>query len=314
MLVIGWLGALGLLVLAVLRLTYHDATPVLTWFNAFSLYVYLPAYLILAYAVWDRRWLLATLSIFVVSCHLAWIAPDFRPAKAYTPPAGAASTSKPLRIFFQNVHSSNSDYQSLLEEISNVDPDVVVLVEVDPHWYGAIRGAAELKAFEHGTDLRRPFPGEIIAISKLPIRRLQRMWAADCLTNIIDLELDNSSLRIYCLHGPRPLYEFPNDYTSYWQKMEPILTHEHGPLVVIGDFNATQHSLVYERLTDAGLRSAHVDRGRGYATTWPNGKVAIPPIRIDQAMISGDVECLKIAEGDGGGSDHKSLLLDLRVH
>jgi endonuclease/exonuclease/phosphatase (EEP) superfamily protein YafD len=71
---------------------------------------------------------------------------------------------------------------------------------------------------------------------------------------------------------------------------------------------------VYEQLEADGLRSAHEDRGQGYAVTWPNGARWIPPIRIDQAFVSPEVECISIREGRGAGSDHKPLILDLRVH
>jgi endonuclease/exonuclease/phosphatase (EEP) superfamily protein YafD len=84
-------------------------------------------------------------------------------------------------------------------------------------------------------------------------------------------------------------------------------------LVAIGDFNATQYSLVYEQLKAGGLRSAHDDRGRGCATTWPNGMVLVPPIRIDQAFLSAEVVCQGIAEGVGRGSDHKPLILDVQL-
>jgi endonuclease/exonuclease/phosphatase (EEP) superfamily protein YafD len=83
---------------------------------------------------------------------------------------------------------------------------------------------------------------------------------------------------------------------------------------VVGDFNATQHSRVYEQLMSGHFRSAHEDRGRGYATTWPNGLRPVPPIRIDQALMSPQVECVSIVEGTGLGSDHKPLILELRVH
>jgi endonuclease/exonuclease/phosphatase (EEP) superfamily protein YafD len=95
--------------------------------------------------------------------------------------------------------------------------------------------------------------------------------------------------------------------------MIPILTAEQGPLVVVGDFNATEHSKVYKRLTESMLRSAHDVRGRGYATTWPNGQNLCPPIRIDQALVSPEIEVARIVEGRGRGSDHKPLILDVRV-
>ena len=62
------------------------------------------------------------------------------------------------------------------------------------------------------------------------------------------------------------------NYYDYWEQLIPMLTAEQGPVVIVGDFNATEHSRVYKQLTSERLRSAHDDRGRGYATTWPNGK------------------------------------------
>jgi endonuclease/exonuclease/phosphatase (EEP) superfamily protein YafD len=66
-------------------------------------------------------------------------------------------------------------------------------------------------------------------------------------------------------------------------------------------------------LTESGLRSAHDDRGRGYATTWPNGQNLCPPIRIDHALVSPEIEVESIREGRGRGSDHKPLILDVHI-
>jgi endonuclease/exonuclease/phosphatase (EEP) superfamily protein YafD len=82
---------------------------------------------------------------------------------------------------------------------------------------------------------------------------------------------------------------------------------------VVGDFNATEHSRVYNALTTERFTSGHEDRGRGWAVTWPNGKYPLPPIRIDQAFMSPDVDCLRIVEGEGRGSDHKPLIIDVQI-
>jgi hypothetical protein len=95
--------------------------------------------------------------------------------------------------------------------------------------------------------------------------------------------------------------------------MLPLLSGGQGPRVIVGDFNATQHSAVYELLTSGSLQSAHEAVGRGYATTWPNGRYWLPPIRIDHAFVSAEAECVSIAEGRGRGSDHRPLILDVRV-
>jgi len=104
-----------------------------------------------------------------------------------------------------------------------------------------------------------------------------------------------------------------NKYVEYWSEMLPVVTSRSGPTIAVGDFNATQHAKVYGAITGSGLRSAHADRGRGWAVTWPNGLMALPPIRIDHAFLSPEVECLKIVEGEGRGSDHKPLILEVRL-
>jgi endonuclease/exonuclease/phosphatase (EEP) superfamily protein YafD len=166
-----------------------------------------------------------------------------------------------------------------------------------------------MKSYDYGQR-----PGEVLILSKLPIQHQERKWVDGRICNMVDIPLDDVTLRLIALHSPRPLAEPARGYVNYWEKIISLLSEQPTPLVVVGDFNATQHSVVCKRLTSIGLRSAHEDRGRGYATTWPNGLWALPPIRIDQAFVSADVECLSIDEGTGTGSDHKPLIVDFRIH
>src|SRR5882757_6118870 len=54
-----WLVTLSLLVVALMRVFDHDGIHFFIWLNAFTRYVYLPAYACLTYAIWKRRWFLA---------------------------------------------------------------------------------------------------------------------------------------------------------------------------------------------------------------------------------------------------------------
>jgi endonuclease/exonuclease/phosphatase (EEP) superfamily protein YafD len=311
-----WCVTIGLLFVAVLRMLCHDATVLLTWFNAFTLYVYLPAYLVLLFAAWTERWWLAAASVAVVACHLAWVLPDFRPAAPYAPPVTVAAEHLPrIRIFYANVRGgSNMDMDSVLAEALQGDPDVIVLAEMQRWWWHEMIDRNPLKTYPYGTDLQRRNAGDIGVFSRLPVRRMEQILVESRTSLVIDVSLGAETLRLVALHSPRPMRHMNDDYYNFWQKMEPILDEQRGPVVVLGDFNATQHSRVYKQLKADGMRSAHEDRGRGYATTWPNGKQPIPPIRIDQAFLSPSVECISIDEGVGRESDHKPLLLDLRIH
>jgi endonuclease/exonuclease/phosphatase (EEP) superfamily protein YafD len=309
-----WGVTVGLLTGAALRILCHDAIDPLIWFNAFTPYVYLPAYAVFIFAAWQRQWLMLAANLVLILCHVAWVAPDFRTALPYPVRANDSSASRSVRIFSANIRAENPDHEGVLREIASRDPDVIVLIEYRRWWTHSLRESSVLKSYPYGTDLNQPYTGEIAIFSRLPIGKQQIIWLPDHMNNVVAIPLGTSSLRLFCLHSPRPIYEKPFGYGEFWSKELPLISQQPRPLVVIGDFNATQSSRVYEELVSDGLRSAHSDRGRGYATTWPNGDNPLPPIRIDQAFLSPEVECLGVSEGIGYGSDHKPLVLDIRVH
>jgi endonuclease/exonuclease/phosphatase (EEP) superfamily protein YafD len=300
--------------LAVLRIAHHDGTYLLTCVNAFTLYVYLPVYLLLGWAVWRRRWYLAALGGFVALCHVVWIAPDFTPAQTITPSLTASEDASPsTKILVANLSAKNAEQTSLLAEVERIAPDIVIFVEYHPLWHRIVMASSIATKYKYGTGLSIPYLGEVAVFSKRPITNIERYWPTGRQVCLFDVPLGSATLRLFCLHSPRPTDLKGHDYFKYWQEVWPLLVKQTGPLVCVGDFNATQHSKVYQQMTSGRLRSAHVDRGRGYATTWPNGKFLAPPIRIDQAFLSPEVECLEIVEGEGKGSDHRPLVLDVRV-
>lgn len=313
-----WLVAVSLGIAALLRIFYHDGNHVLTWINAFTRYFYLPAYLCVIWAAWYRRWMLAVASLAVVGCYMFWMAPDFlrdrRFDLATEVVAQSADASSTVRIFFANVSATNRDYGPLWNEIDVANPDVVVLAETSRLSKKSFRESPLMAAYLNAIGPLRSQQGEVVVFSKLPIKSEMQNWIAGRIVQTVDIELGLHTLRLIGLHAPRPMYPPAYDYFGYWKQMVPMLTSEKESLVIVGDFNATQHSLVYQRLKAARLRSAHDDRGRGYATTWPNGQWWLPPIRIDQVFLSPDVECLSISEGQGHGSDHKPLIVDVRIH
>jgi endonuclease/exonuclease/phosphatase (EEP) superfamily protein YafD len=314
---LAWAATVTLAAVAALRIFYHDGTYFLTWINAFTRYVYLPAYLCLAWAAWQRRGKLALAGFVVVLCHLIWMAPDFVRDRRFDLPAAASAKtsagSPSIRIFFANVLQTNREFDSMLQEIAAANPDVLVLAEWGWAWNKAFQQSPLSAAYVHGICVRQPQFGHVNVFSKLPVEREMQNWVAGRLMRTVNIQLGSQALRIVALHAPRPLYAPNYDYSGFWNQMIPLLMTETRPLVVIGDFNATEHSLVYQQLKAAGLRSAHDDRGRGYATTWPNGVYWLPPIRIDQAFLSPEVECKRIVEGRGKGSDHQPLVVDVGI-
>jgi endonuclease/exonuclease/phosphatase (EEP) superfamily protein YafD len=255
-------------------------------------------------------------NLAIISCHLYWLAPDVVRDQRFETPATAARANengtRRLRIFFANVRADNYEHAALLHAIVEARPDVIVLVEFSHHWNMALRDTALIAEYPHGSGLNLAQANGVSILSKLPINSSKRECFAGRCIETSEVQIGSHSLYLVGLHAPRPMKYRDNDYEGFWKNAMPLLLSKPHPLVVVGDFNATQYSLVYQELKAGGLRSAHEDQGRGWATTWPNGRAWIPPIRIDQALLSADVECLGITEGTGFGSDHKPLILDIR--
>jgi endonuclease/exonuclease/phosphatase (EEP) superfamily protein YafD len=312
---VAWAIVIALVAVAALRLFRHDAAFPLVWLNSFARYIYLPAYACAAWAAWQRRWVLLAAGLSVVVCHLAWMAPDFIRDRRFDPPtsAAAADTSPTLRIFFANVAADNDQRESLLSEIAAANPDVIVLVEFAWPWHIAFKSSPIMAPYKFGSGWMQSHIGSVNVFSKLPLQMEKQDWISGRAVQTVELEMGGHSIRLIGLHAPRPIGTPKYNYRGYWDHLLPMLIAEQGPVVIVGDCNATEHSLVYKRLTAERLRSAHDDRGRGYAGTWPNGTLWLPPIRIDQAFLSPEIECVQIAEGVGLGSDHKPLILDVRL-
>jgi endonuclease/exonuclease/phosphatase (EEP) superfamily protein YafD len=311
-LIVAWATTLTLVILAALRILYHDGTYTLTCINAFTRYVYLPIYGCIVFAAWRRRKALLILGAFVAACHILLIAPEFVRDNRFDAPLGAPR-ARTLRILFANVLGGHPNPVDYLRELPEIDPDVIVFVEYYPWWHRDADPAKTFAAYPYGTmGAERP-GGEFGVFSKIPIEHARHVPSAGRMCFTFDIRVDGKALRLFALHAPRPMLDPEVDYSAFWSIVTPEILALPDPAVVVGDFNATPYSKVYKKLTADRLRSAHEDRGRGYATTWPNRMEFIPPIRIDQALLTPGVECVSITEGRGAGSDHKPLIIDVRL-
>jgi endonuclease/exonuclease/phosphatase (EEP) superfamily protein YafD len=309
-----WAMALLMLACLLLRIFWHDGNIVLVAVNAFTLYFYLPAYACLAVAVWLRRRWLAAVSLLIIACHLAWIGPESLPFQRRVEPASPTAGPAPtLRIFYANVKALNTRYDAMLEEIAAADPDFIFLNEFTSSWENTFAASPVMASYLERHGLPRHRIGTMGFYTRLPVSDFKILWNHFRMDCTFDVDLNGRKLRMFCLHGPRPLSFSQSDYYRYWSETMRLLTQQPHPLLVIGDFNATPYSRAYQRVISAGLHPAHADVGRMYASSWPNGYFPLPPIRIDHALLSPQVVCREIVEGRGTGSDHKPLILEVEL-
>lgn len=86
------------------------------------------------------------------------------------------------------------------------------------------------------------------------------------------------------------------------------------PLVLVGDLNAPDSSVVFQTLLAIGLRDAFASAGHGYGYTYGHTlRPAFSFLRIDHVLVSEDVGVVRAFAGGKDASDHRPVIADLRL-
>ncbi len=233
--------------------------------------------------------------------------------------------SADLRILSTNLLAPNPT-PALAQEILAFDADVVLVQEASDEWWALLDTEGVLDRYPHRVEETHSFHEDYMGIailSRLPIvasgvERLGRTsvpyaWA-DLMTH------DQRRVRVRSIHTWPPFA--PSMLELHLAQMAHLrhlaLRDREDPAidasVIAGDFNASPMSRQYRLLRDTGVVSAHERVGRGFATTWPNLVFPFPPMRLDHVFVAGeDVEVVSVREGDGEGSDHQPVFVELSL-
>jgi endonuclease/exonuclease/phosphatase (EEP) superfamily protein YafD len=216
-----------------------------------------------------------------------------------------------------NLLHSNRRAPAVAAEISRADPDVLVLLEYDPHWHRAL-GPQLTAAYPHAA--RQVVPGSFgwAVYSRLPIVSPARDLAPPEVSNRnlvrVVLSLDGRHLALYAVHlnPPKGLAAFVSQTRGLVQ-LASLLPDEELPVLLAGDFNFTCRHRMHRILAEQGLDDAHDSAGWGRGSTWPaNGILAcLPGVRIDHLYTDSRLTCTSIQVGHRCGSDHRPLLAEL---
>ena len=223
-------------------------------------------------------------------------------------PAAEAAGGETIRFAFANVHVRNPSSERLLRFLDDVEPDVILLVEVDGRWEKELEvleatypyRVVEARGRGYGMGLwsRKPILSHEIA--HFVDERLPSIVARlDGLLVIGTHPLAPGSARRDALRN------------GQLQAVGERVGSEDGPVVVLGDLNTTPWGYGFRSLmAQSGLKDSSL--GRGLQWTWPSW---FPPlaIPIDHALVSQDIEVLNRFTGPNIGSDHFPVVMDVRL-
>lgn len=270
-----------------------------------ALYVAIFALLAIAHAL-ERRWLFALGAGGLAVVNLAPLKPYLIDA---IPPRHGPAPDGATRAMMINVNTSFGDASRVAAAIRIERPDILLLLEVDRRWLERLK--PELARFPNQLTEPRGDNFGIALFSRLPWAdaRVVVLGEAGLPSVLARVSAGQGRVWIFGTHAPPPMgrrmWALRNGHLS---ELARQLRGMEGPLVVLGDLNATPWSYHFGRLMDsAGLDDSA--RGRRLMGTWP---VFARPfsIPIDHCLLRGGVVVHGRRHGPDVGSDHLPVIVD----
>lgn len=220
----------------------------------------------------------------------------------------------PICLMVGNVLMENDATQAYLDQIKQVNPDVLFLVETNDFWKQALSELEGIYPYRHLLPL--PDFNGMLFYSRHPIIDVkERYLVQDHIPSLtIDLDVGHAEpLRLYGIH-PRP--PRPQDDTSDLDKELSFVANEvghlHIPVIVTGDLN----DVGWSSTTKKFLRiSALLDprHGRGLYNSY-NAKNPIVRWPLDHVFHSRHFSLIDMKRLAPCGSDHFPILIKLALH
>ena len=229
-------------------------------------------------------------------------------------PSGIAAefTATPLRLLSINVHTDNRRSDQLIELVQRLNPDVLLLMEVDNRWMEEI--AVLRTNYPTVISETREDNFGIALLSRVPLRntRVEDLEGSEVPSITTEIQLPG---RIVHLLGTHPVPPGKPDYAQErnlqlaaagtWAGKHP------GSAIILGDLNTTPWSSYFTKPLRAG-RLVRSHPNWGLFATW---KVSQPWFRLplDHCLVSPEIAVTRLEVGPEIGSDHRPLLVELAV-
>lgn len=227
------------------------------------------------------------------------------------------SATDSLKVMNFNVNYQNLDRDRISESITSVDPDLVLIVEMEASMMQKIKA----KAVAHPYSFRS-LDGGLAVFSKLPLEdSSSQKFAGSNATNLVT-HLNYRNKRIQII-GTHPIVPVKTDLFArrnlHLKSLANYLKQQNQPTILMGDFNLTPWSPYYREFVN-GTDLHNTRSGFGILPTWirtstvvnlPKILFPILNIPIDHIFISKDFKVLNTYVGDNGNSDHAPIISEL---
>ncbi len=221
----------------------------------------------------------------------------------------AAPDAPTLEIVSFNVQASNRQKAEIMAWVHEEDADLAFIIESSFEWEDAAERAGIPYTIAERVPIGRVFGLTLLVRDGVEVESRQ-LLVGDRGAVEVTTRLGDTPVSVLAIHPRSPVSKARADKRNqYLQLVTTWARDQEGPVVVIGDFNATPWSSSFRRLT-AGARLRNSQVGYGLQPSFPSGwgPLMIP---IDHALHSPELAIVDRRTGPALGSDHRPLIVSV---
>ncbi|MFG3033983.1 endonuclease/exonuclease/phosphatase family protein [Streptomyces sp. NPDC048253] len=217
-----------------------------------------------------------------------------------------------LRVLTSNVEFGWAT-DALIPVVRRERPDIVFVQECEYTCQAAV--AKELgAAYPHRQAVEGDGSVGSVVLSRFPLTATAGVPGSMGMPGAV-ADVGGHAVRLQLAHPKPPL---PRQ-VSLWKRelgrlRDFAARHGNAPLVLAGDFNASQDHAVFRRVLGTGLRDAARLAGEDREPSWPSRTAPAFGTQIDHVLVSRDFSAAGARFLHLAGTDHRALVVDLTLH
>lgn len=219
----------------------------------------------------------------------------------------APATDSDQVVMTSNMFFGSADVAALEREVSSLEVDALVLLEVTPSALAQIESSGIPSALPFRSGQPHPDASGTVVFTAEPHQELGDVPELFFDQVAVEIEPASSAGQAWVLFGAHPapptLPEWAGDLQalSDWVDRQPAST----PLVMAGDFNASSAHPAFRDL-ESRLNDAQRLSGSGWVRTWPHESLIPPFAHLDHVMIRG-FGVVATGQAIIAGTDHSAV-------
>jgi len=251
-----------------------------------------------------RRWRFGLITTSFAIISISQLFPYY-----VTPTAQSTSQTPELKVASWNVLTSNTNYETAIDSIQQLNPDVLLLMEVNEEWTEQLSSIEQL--YPYAITHPRPDNFGIALYSKLPLEDAT-VFLTDNLPSV-HVQIKHQEIELHFI-GTHPLPPIGEQGTearnAHLQAIAHYITKLQGEVILAGDLNTTPFSHSFAKFSkQTSLSDSSI--GFGLHPTWlkHNLLFALP---IDHILLSPGLKATKRKVYGNYGSDHHLVMAHIQ--